>query len=846
MESTLQEKIECILEERRKNLPDVQAQYGNIQDRKKRISSVVTCIDDLIQYSSKMDEEQVELLSEIKAELLNVLDSYGEIHDKLSNLEARFSRGSINIGVSGEARVGKSTTLQSFSGLSDTQIPTGSGLPVTAVRSEIFNDPDSYADVEFRDTETFINEYIAPHVANVNSTNACNLIIESIAGLRTAALPLSLGENVPSSASKSLRCLKDAQESIDSYSNLLTGQTIREDIDSIRKYVAYPTDEEINTGGLINRAYLAVKSVRIHSPFPSLDGEKIGLIDLPGLGEIGKSVADIHTAGLENEVDQILLIMRPTEAEGYVKEGIAANIDQLRTIQKGISRRSDLIVAAINNDASNQKSAKTLRNDFEAAINSAQESDKIEIRDFEAIDSSSVRGLFSYLLDKLVDALPAMDKDVFDHVMSEGIGQIDLRCDAALSSLSALANKIMKTIPLEDSYLDKLADELSRSLIFEYEELEERKFADAGGTNPLRADLERQVESIYKENDKRINNGLFLSSDKAWHIHAKGRADYVNFLRSDAKRIKAEIADSYQDVDIFYDSAINALKAQVLDVFYENTGRFYELVGVDPACATSDEDIQKLVDELDAVTRDEEFTQCFRFISNVTFKFSQNVFYNIYSSLEELHNPDADQRLGEHGLSGAERISIAEVDLKRMASKGNLEIKNEILKYNDQFNRFLFTCMTFFNDFLYRKDDRRFERNIRALLKECRDYVIPDENVSIDRDVQRSIKRLKDAIVGNEVGISQEKVEAQPEKMAPAKAQKSQVESRFQNDPIENAAAKSVSSPKTKPVIPASTSENENPPQKQGEALKPKSSSKPKQPTQGSLKYTGSYDQEWQ
>lgn len=845
MESTLQERIEVIIEERRKNLPNVRAQYGKIQEREKRISSVVACIDDLVQYSSKMDEEQVELLGEIKTELLDALDGYEEVHGKLSNLEARFSRGSINIGVSGEARVGKSTTLQSFSGLSDTQIPTGSGLPVTAVRSEIFNDPDSYADVEFRNTETFVSEYIAPHVANVNSTGACNLVIASIAGLRTAALPSTLGENVPSSASKSLRSLKDAQESIDSYANLLTGQTIREDIDSIRKYVAYPTDEEINAGGLINRAYLAVKSVRVHSPFPSLDNEKIGLIDLPGLGEIGKSVADIHTTGLENEVDQILLIMRPTEAEGYVKEGIAANIDQLRAIQKGISRRSDLIVAAINNDSSNQKSAKTLRNDFEAAINSAQESDKIEIRDFEAVDAESVKGLFTYLLDKLVDALPVMDRDVFDYVMSEGIGQIDLRCDAALSSLSALANKIMKTIPLEDSYLDKLADELSRSLIFEYEELEERKFADAGGTNPLRADLERQVESIYKENDKRINNGLFLSSDKAWHIHAKGRADYVNFLRSDAKRIKAEIADSYQDVDIFYDSAINALKAQVLDVFYENTGRFYELVGVDPACATSDEDIQRLVDELDAVTRDEEFTQCFRFISNVTFKFSQNVFYNIYSSLEELHNPDANQRLGEHGMSGAERISIAEVDLKRMASAGNLEIKNEILRYNDQFNRFLFTCMTFFNDFLYRKDDRRFERNIRALLKECRDYVIPDKDVSIDRDVQRSIKRLKDAIAGNEVSVPQAKAEPQPEKKAPAKVQKPQAGSRFQSDPVESTPSKPTSPAKVDPTAHAFAEEDADVSSKQVRAPEPKSSSKPKKPSSGSMKYTGSYDQEW-
>ena len=42
-------------------------------------------------------------------------------------LEARLARDTVNIGVSGQARVGKSTLLQSVSGLGDDQIPTGPG-----------------------------------------------------------------------------------------------------------------------------------------------------------------------------------------------------------------------------------------------------------------------------------------------------------------------------------------------------------------------------------------------------------------------------------------------------------------------------------------------------------------------------------------------------------------------------------------------------------------------------------------------------------------------------------------------------------------------------------------------
>lgn len=746
MAEDIKATIDSIIRKREKNLPVVRAKRGELQEREKRVEAVLSGIEQLMRFEKKIDEGCVARIKEIRADLHAILSDYSSAYEKLSNLESRFSRKTINIGVSGEARVGKSTTLQSFSGLTDEQIPTGSGLPVTAVRSEIFNQDESYALVEFRDTEEFINEYIRPHTECVNGSGGGQLSINSLAKLKNVVLPSVLGENVDSRASKSLRMLKDAQESLPTYSPLLTGETKRVSVDEIRQYVAYPTDDELSMGDMVNRAYLAVKSVKVFSHFPALQGEPIGLVDLPGLGEIGKSVADIYTAGLENEVDQILLIMRPTAAEGYLKVGIADNIDQLRTIQKGIVHRGDLITAAINNDESNTESARTLRNDFESVINSAQASDCIEVKDYDATDMRSVQRLFGYIIEKLVRSLPSMDQDVFNYAMRDSIELVDRECDGLLNELLSLTSKIMRTIPLEDAYLDKLADSLSRTLIYEYDELEEEKYSNVSGSNPLRADLEKQVESIYSENEKRINNGLFLRDDGVWRSYAKGRSDYVNFLRSDAKRVKAEIADSYRGVDVFYESAIDGLKAQVLSVFYSRTGSFYRLVGVDPENATSDEDIRRLADELDAATRDEGFAQCFRFIIGVTFKFSQNVFYNIFTSLGELQNPKGDRRLGEHGLSGSERIAITEKELKRMASAGNLETKNRILEYNDEFNRFLFTCMTFFNDFLYRKDDRRFERNIRLLLKERRNYIISEQEEKIDRDLQGSIERLRGVV----------------------------------------------------------------------------------------------------
>lgn len=746
MSQSLQQQIEEILSERKRNLPRVQEQYTHIRERSSRTQSVIERIDGLLNFSNKIDEEVVAELIEKKSQLTSVLNDYERIVRELQDLEGRFSRDTINIGVSGQARVGKSTTLQSFSGLSDDQIPTGNGLPVTAVRSEIYNAQENYALIEFRDEDSFISDYISPLVENVNNGSDQSLSISSIAQLRAISLPETLGENIGSVASKSLDNLKEAQASLDTFVPLLTGRAEKKSIDDIRRFVAYPTDEEKFSGKLVDRSYLAVNSVKIFCDFPSIGNEKVGIIDLPGLGELGKSVESIHTRGLENNVDQILLIMYPTPSSGYANTSIMSNVDQLRSVQPGISRRSDLIVAAINNDDTNSETAKTLRRDFESAINNSQKTDKIQVEDYRAVDEESVRTLFNLLLEKLASALPTMDSDAYSYVMGKELGNIDKECRLSLEEVAQLANRVMKTIPLEDSYLDEMADELHRLLIYEFNEIEERRFADVHSRNPLRNKLEQQVTAIFEENERKIDEGLFLDGESSWLRHAKGQSDYVNFFRNEAKRVRAEIVDSYRDVDVFYDYAIQELKAEVLSAFYKNTGTLYTKIGVDPDGATSSEDITKLIDALDAITRNEEFTHCFRFISEVSFKFSQNVFYNIYSSLEDMHNPDANQELGGRGKSVEQKIEMAEKDLKKMAHKGNAEIRRRILEYNDSFNEFLYTCMTFFNDFLFRKDERTFERCVRALLKGCREYIISDEEYKVDKELQLATKRLKEAL----------------------------------------------------------------------------------------------------
>lgn len=82
------------------------------------------------------------------------------------NLWKRFSRDTLNIGVAGLARQGKSTLLQSLTGLiSDDEIPSSDRMPCTSVQSNIYHIPDgeTYALVYFYSETSFLNEVISPY-----------------------------------------------------------------------------------------------------------------------------------------------------------------------------------------------------------------------------------------------------------------------------------------------------------------------------------------------------------------------------------------------------------------------------------------------------------------------------------------------------------------------------------------------------------------------------------------------------------------------------------------------------------------------------------------------------------
>ena len=74
------------------------------------------------------------------------------------------------------------------------------------------------------------------------------LAIDSLAGLRSAKFPETLGSNVDSVSTDSLSRLLDAQRSIGTYESLLTGGVKQVALGDLRSYVAYPLEARPRRG----------------------------------------------------------------------------------------------------------------------------------------------------------------------------------------------------------------------------------------------------------------------------------------------------------------------------------------------------------------------------------------------------------------------------------------------------------------------------------------------------------------------------------------------------------------------------------------------------------------------
>lgn len=221
----------------------------------------------------------------------------------LDKLRQRFSRKTLNIGVVGRARQGKSRLLQSLTGLSTTEIPDGELLQCTGVRSTIYHAPDiaTYAEVVFHSEQSFLEEMIVPYYEQLGLENKPKTL------KNFASNPPQPPSQRSSELNAKYEHLCKYHQHLDKYQSLLSSNSIRIESSQIREFVAQDTVD--GKGAYYN--YLAVKEVKIFCSFPNKEVGQLALVDMPGLGDtgIGDSERMIRTLG--QDIDFVLFVRRP-------------------------------------------------------------------------------------------------------------------------------------------------------------------------------------------------------------------------------------------------------------------------------------------------------------------------------------------------------------------------------------------------------------------------------------------------------------------------------------------------------------------------------------------------------
>ena len=616
--SDTEARIAAILADRRRLLPGVRAESARWQAVDEQVAALAVAVEALRTHSTT----PAELREALVLPFAQAREGAGEAVRLLRVLEARLARDTVNIGVSGQARVGKSTLLQSVSGLGDDQIPTGQALPVTAVRSRIFHAPDlRRATLRLHSFDTFVTDVVAPYHAELDiaglpgtpeefwhwpypkpspdesgpdgarSQPPGSPAVHGGAG-RAEGLRLTAAPDRPSWVTM-LNRLRAMQQSFPTYEHDLTGGERVLPLEELRPWVAYPTNAQEQQPGVVARRYLAVRDVRIDCPFPHAQVRHLGIVDLPGLGEFAARADEHHVGGLQNEVDVVLLVKRPVEGMAYWGDADARALDLIDSARGFVDRR-DFVVLVLNTGDTADALITALRDHIRGQVNSGVPDQFFQVLECDAADAGDVFAcVLSPVLAHLAARMPAMDADAVAGTRGElrAVAQriVTLTDDVArvLASVAQSSGSVAEDLDLRSR---RLRQDLSGALVGLVGEL--RAQARAVGEDQ---DYTDAVERAYATTRAWITDGLGIG-EQAWRDEAL-RAMTVDrnssrYAGDELNRVRVEISSCFEEIDVYFTARVRALWERVAQILRDHTGA---LLHSETDVATGDDALRRFV-----------------------------------------------------------------------------------------------------------------------------------------------------------------------------------------------------------------------------------------------------------
>jgi len=347
---TVRTVIAEVLDKRHQKVLMLEKVHHELAELEMQLDSLQQMAAEVNQEIDGIPPEIVKLTSKITTQVSGVDEDVAQLNSAIISLTKRFSKETINIGVAGKARQGKSTLLQQISGLSNREIPTSDELPCTGAKSKIYHSEEApYAKIEFYSKEEFLKEILHTYYDKLNFPKPFSLKrfsepLPEINDTRTNA------RNLDKAVYEKLKFIHEA---FPSFSEFLSSTPKVLSLDEILDYV---TQSEGRT------RYLAVKTANIYTKFPNHDVTGLSLVDLPGL-EAAQGHEQKLVSSLEHEVDAVIFVKSPDALGTDWEQADYSVFDLVDNAVKEIELAQRLfIVLNEKNDGTNKKQIQLLKN----------------------------------------------------------------------------------------------------------------------------------------------------------------------------------------------------------------------------------------------------------------------------------------------------------------------------------------------------------------------------------------------------------------------------------------------------------------------------------------------------